>query len=71
LCDESTINATDCPTEIARFVGVNDKPLFLIVPEEAIVVDVVVLTVVVVIGAAVVVELGATRAIVLVDDFAR
>ena len=62
------MNVTDWPIEILRLVGVNAKPLCVIVLVGAAVVVVVGLTVVVVIGAAVVFVIGLT--VVVVDDIA-
>lgn len=72
-CNELTINVTDWPTGILRFVGVKAKPLVVTVLAGATVVDVVgalVVVVVVVTGLAVVVSVGVSSVIVLVDVFA-
>jgi hypothetical protein len=78
-----TTNETVWPTEILRFVGVNAKPLCVMVLVGAVVVVVVVVvvvgltvvavlgaTVVVVTGLAVVAGIGTIREILLVDVFA-
>jgi hypothetical protein len=66
-----TINVTDWPTGILRFVGVKAKPLVVTVLAGATVVDVVgALVVVVVSGLAVVVSVGVSSVIVFVDVFA-
>ncbi len=80
-CDALTTNETVWPTEILRFVGVNAKPLCVMVLVGAVVVVVVVVvgltvvavlgaTVVVVTGSAVVAGIGTIREILLVDVFA-
>jgi hypothetical protein len=56
LCDELTLNETVWPTEILRFVGVNAKPLCVMVLVGAV--------------AVVVVVVGIMREIVFDDDFA-